>query len=262
MSALKLGIVGCGVVGGALHHWLIKNTEHEILRQDPPLGIKDDLAHVHAAFLCLPVPTKPNKAQDLSLLEHWVESLSPLGVPLFVRSTVLPGTCDSLAARFKARVYAMPEFLTMRRAAQDVASHPILCGGILSLSSGLLEEIFHDKELIRCTNVEAELAKYTHNCFGAIKVGYFNIVYELCRRLVVNYEKVREAAMLTGFIESSHTQVPGPDGGLGFGGACFPKDLSAFVGLLYEMGIVGSGTLQSVGQDNLYYRSKKPHVLG
>lgn len=255
---MKLAIVGCGIVGGALTHWLMKHTAHEIVRADPPLGVQDDFDGIHAAFLCVPVPTRPDKSQDTTILEDWCGSLAPRQVPLFVRSTVTPGTCDRLGDQFKAPIYAMPEFLTMRRAAKDVASQPILCGGISSLPDALLQEIFPGKELIRATNIEAEIAKYTHNSFGALKVNYFNIVFELCRKMRANYEKVREAAMMTGFIEPEHTLVPGPDSSRGYGGACLPKDLSAFVGLLYEKGVVGAGTLASVEQDNFYYRARKP----
>jgi UDPglucose 6-dehydrogenase len=78
------------------------------------------------------------------------------------------------------------------------------------------------------TNKECELAKYAHNSFGALKVNYFNIIYDICKAEGASYNKVMEGVLLSGYINDVHTQVPGPDGKFGFGGTCFPKDLRAF----------------------------------
>lgn len=48
---IKVGIIGCGFVGGALKTWLEEhNPKCEVLVSDPPKGYNDDLSHVDIAF--------------------------------------------------------------------------------------------------------------------------------------------------------------------------------------------------------------------
>ena len=77
------------------------------------------------------------------------------------------------------------------------------------------------------TYLEAEITKYAHNVFGALKVTYFNGIYDLCKRCEANYRKIQQGILLSGYINAPHTQVPGPDGKFGYGGKCFPKDVNA-----------------------------------
>lgn len=60
-----------------------------------------------------------------------------------------------------------------------------------------------------------------------MKISIFNEFYIMCREKGMNFEKVKEMMILNGWINSMHTNVPGPDGKFGYGGACFPKDTSA-----------------------------------
>ena len=77
------------------------------------------------------------------------------------------------------------------------------------------------------TSEEAEMVKYAHNVFGALKVTYFNCIYDLCQKMGMDYERVRKGILGSTYINEVHTQVPGPDGKLGYGGKCFPKDVNA-----------------------------------
>ena len=55
----------------------------------------------------------------------------------------------------------------------------------------------------------------------------FNEYFLLCNKIGIDFNKVRDIMLNNGWINNMHTQVPGPDGQLGFGGACFPKDTRA-----------------------------------
>ena len=88
--------------------------------------------------------------------------------------------------------------------------------------------IFIGKKYITMTSLEAEIAKYAHNDFGAVKVTYFNAIYDLCQKLGCDYKHVQNGVLLSGYINRTHTDVPGPDGKFGYGGKCFPKDVNAF----------------------------------
>jgi UDP-glucose 6-dehydrogenase len=259
---MEVGIIGCGVVGGTLKRWLEKNTEHVVRVQDTGKGISEDFTDVDVVFVCIPVATLPMQGQEVTDLHKVLErvSLHMTNVPVFVKSTVLPGTCDGLTAKFGLPVYHMPEFLTERTADEDMAQHPIVTGAPLQDEDGFLQmvkEIFPGKRIMLMRNREAELAKYAHNCFGAMKVNYFNVIREICESSELNYYSVLAAARITGFIEATHTEVPGPDGKYGFGGKCLPKDLAAFADWLTKEGMVGSGSLSSAYRENQYFRGKK-----
>lgn len=214
---VKIGIIGFGVVGKSLYKWLNKNTSHAICIYDPPLGLTDKLTHCDYCFFCAPVPTIENdNIQDLSILKESLK-LTKTECKFFIRSTVLPGTAD----RFDC--YSMPEFLTERTAYDDMCRMDIITG-----YDGPLQHILPGKKIIRVSNSEAELAKYAHNTFGAMKVTFFNFIYKICQRKGLDYERVKEAILMSGYINEPHTMVPGPDGKLGYGGKCFPKDVKAF----------------------------------
>jgi UDPglucose 6-dehydrogenase len=76
-------------------------------------------------------------------------------------------------------------------------------------------------------NTEAELTKYTRNCFLALKVSFFNEIHNICSLLNINYDNFIKGVVCDDRIGASHTQVPGHDGKFGYGGTCFPKDTNA-----------------------------------
>ena len=71
----------------------------------------------------------------------------------------------------------------------------------------------------------------------------------LCLKLNLDYDKVVEYSVLDKRIGNSHLNVPGPDGDLGFGGHCFPKDLSAIINLSDELGTTNN-VLKSIKKTN------------
>lgn len=162
----------------------------------------------------------------MSLLKQIISGLPD--VPVFVRTTVLPGTCDRLSAELNRDISFMPEFLTQRTADEDFARQTM----IFTKHENLLKQIFIGKKYILMSSREAETAKYAHNVFGALKVTFFNGVYEYCRLNKCSYQSVLKGVLSSGYINDTHTAVPGPDGKKSYGGKCFPKDVNAFLGSL------------------------------
>lgn len=111
---INIGIIGCDFVGGALKDWL----EHNIpecklfIRGNPPKGYNDDLSQIDIAFLQIHVPTEDDGTQDLTLMKELNTHLPD--VPVFVRTTILPGTSDRLTRETGHQVCYMPEFLSER----------------------------------------------------------------------------------------------------------------------------------------------------
>lgn len=220
-----IGIIGYGVVGGTLSKWFSENTTHEVRIYDPPKGHKDFLEDCEAIFISVPVPVGP-KGQDLTILKESVQLAKKYTNNIFIRSTVLPGTNDLLGT------ISMPEFLTERRAYSDMAKYPIACG---AADMSLLERVFPNKQIKMVSNVEAEWGKYAHNCFGAMKVLYWNIISKLGEQDGADYDNILKIAMITGFIEPQHTKIA-QDGKFGYGGRCFPENVDSLMNSLLAEG--------------------------
>ena len=110
---IKVGIIGCGFVGGALKAWLEENNKDaKVFVSDPPKGYNDDLSQIDIAFLQIHVPTEDDGTQDLTLMKEFIRGLPDVSV--FVRTTILPGTIDRLSKETGHRVCYMSEFLSER----------------------------------------------------------------------------------------------------------------------------------------------------
>ena len=68
-----------------------------------------------------------------------------------------------------------------------------------------------------------------NNNFFATKVSLMNEFYRLSKKIGVNWETALHGFVSDHRIGDSHLDVPGHDGKLGFGGACFPKDLNSLI---------------------------------
>lgn len=248
---MKVAVYGLGVVGGALAKYLA-DEGHEVLGKDPGLNINDDTAQAQIAFVCVPVPTKGFQ-QDLTILEEVLAEIKAKKIPItFLRSTLLPGTADEMAKKYDMRIVSCPEFLTERQAEKDTQALPIIVG---LDGHQTLTQLLPMHTIIPMKNSECELAKYAHNCFGALKVTFFNGIYEMCKAKHLNYDKVLWGVLASGHINRPHTMVPGPDGQQGYGGKCFPKDMEAFIGSL-KSNILGKLLLDAHCMNRFYRRLK------
>lgn len=223
---MRIGIAGVGFVGGALKRWLEAYTDHELRLYDPGKGYDHSFRgtyynDVDLGFICVPVPTKDDGTLDASLLEEAIGRF-PTGIPLFIRSTILPDTLLEMKD-----VYPMPEFLNERSAFKDMERNAIIVGD-RGKHHDILTKVFPGKEIMHCDPIEACIGKYGHNVHGAVKVNTSNIIYNLCKKHGVRYERVRQVMLMTGHVSEQGTLVPGPDGKLGYGGTCYPKDTKAF----------------------------------
>ena len=67
------------------------------------------------------------------------------------------------------------------------------------------------------------------NCFYSVKIQFFNELYLLCQKIGADYGTIKKLMLRNGWINHMHTQVPGTDGKLSYGGYCFPKDTNALL---------------------------------
>ena len=95
-----------------------------------------------------------------------------------------------------------------------------------------------------------------NNLFFATKVSFLNEIKLLADKVDVDWDKAIEGFVLDGRIGHSHVAVPGPDGKLGFGGSCFPKDIQALIKFGKDNN-VDMNVLEGAWKTNLTVRPEK-----
>lgn len=244
-----LGIIGGGYVGTATAFvapptWTVLIYDLDPQRRLPPDTTMEHIKSSDLIFVCVPTPTREGRC-DVSIVQSVVDLLGDRD-QVIIRSTVPPGTCDRL------KVHMMPEFLTEANWKEDVLTrqrwviglHPQKNPDVIFQK---LRHLLPDVDLWRTTPIEAEMIKYTTNCFLACKVAFFNEIYDFCLQKGIGYETIRQWVKTEPRIGGSHTQVPGPDGKRGFGGSCLPKDLAALIHEYPESPII----LKAIHERNL-----------
>ena len=88
--------------------------------------------------------------------------------------------------------------------------------------------------------------------------GYFNACREYCEQMGADWRKVHTGVLLSGYINDTHTYVPGPDGKFGYGGKCFPKDVNAFAKM--TEGTPLGTLLEHLHELNVHFRGVEEHI--
>ena len=239
---MKVGIIGVGMVGGAIKAVIEEQGGFKLASYDKykAIGKFEDVLDSEICFVSVPTPTDAF-LQDLRPLIDVLLNLSAANYAglIVVKCTVLPGTMGRLAGlHSQLKIMHNPEFLTERNAMHDFKSQSHVLLSCPDTAAGSIAVEFYNKLLPKAMIAlysdykTTELAKYLHNCFLATKVSFMNEFYDVCQKLGADYDLVSGAAKSQGMIGLSHLMVPGPDGQRGFGGSCFPKDTSALAGSL------------------------------
>jgi UDPglucose 6-dehydrogenase len=215
---------------------------HEVLRHDPVKGhdALGQFSEADAFFVCVPTPHTLPHGVDLTLVRAALHVL-PEGVPVVLRSTVLPGTTDELQREFPHHpLLHAPEFLTEDRAQQDEMYPARKIVGYTETSKPWAESVLSmmpSAPYERLVPVRAaEMIKYFANVFYATTVSYVNQCYDLCQKLGIDYEYVRDAASADPMMSPSHLSV-WHKGYRGYGGKCLPKDTRALLTLAERLGV-------------------------
>ena len=153
-----------------------------------------------------------------------------------------------------------PEFLTERSATFDFISQTRYVLGGEKKNTNTVKELyqlrFGSTISIIETDYESELIKYVCNTFFATKVSFLNEMKLLSDEVGADWDTIIEGFVRDGRVGHSHTQVPGPDGKLGFGGSCFPKDIQALINFGDSVS-VNLNVLKGAWETNLKIRPEK-----
>lgn len=240
----KIGIVGKGFVGGAAYENFKNLFEVQIWDTQITKRTVDTFElfvnSVDMIFVCVPTPMKEDGRCDISIVESVVRNIAAVrkDVVVVIKSTVLPGTTKNLAEETGLSIVFNPEFLTEKNHIHDFKYQPLIIVGaddaeterkVWDVYYAFVTHTKYMPKMKSCSTKEAEMFKYMANCFLATKVIFANEFKLLCDRVDVNYDNVAELARMDNRLGATHWAVPGPDGKLGFGGSCFPKDTQGLI---------------------------------
>jgi UDPglucose 6-dehydrogenase len=247
-------IIGLGFVGGSMYKsfankGMIEGDNlfgYDKYCRDKGTGKFEDALDSNIIFLALPTQyNSKNKQYDKTAIYETCDKLqnNKYNGVIVIKSTVEPSTTDMLSNKYPKLCFIHnPEFLTARTAYHDFHNqfHIVLGRGKNCSDSKLVQvksfynKYYENAEVSVCTSLESESMKIFSNCFYAQKVQIFTEYYLLCQKNGCNYNRVKDMMIKNRWINPMHTNVPGPDGNVSYGGLCFPKDTNALLMYMNE----------------------------
>ena len=262
---MQIGIIGQGFVGNAVYQKFKKyyNIKTYDIKSKLSTSTEQEVLDNDIIFICLPTPMNQDGSCHTDIVEAAIKRVFEFGVAktVVIKSTIPPGTCAKWNKQFKSiDVVFNPEFLTEANAVSDFENQTrIILGGPRTSTTKLktiYSKVFPKAAIVKTDSTYAEMVKYVTNSFLATKVSFANEMYQICNGLEVDYDKVIEYACYDERLGKSHWAVPGPDGDFGFGGHCFPKDLSALLRIAEDLNTTDN-VLSAVEQTNYEVRKNR-----
>ena len=283
ISVIGLGIVGLTTaVGFALKGHKVIGIDidpakvKQINEKKCPIyevGLADALQKVnieattdhHAAlesdisFLCGGTPPKADGSIDLYYLEVPARQLGEVfrnkdgDHTIVVRSTVIPGTVEKvILPLFKdfpnVGICMNPEFLREGTAIEDFLKPSRIVLGINNKKTGnIMQNLYKefDSPVLKTNFKTAEMIKEASNAFLATRISFINEIGNTCRELGIDIYDVAQGMGYDERIGHNYLRA-----GVGFGGFCLPKDLSALISQAKELGY-NPRLLEAVQQTNI-----------
>lgn len=263
----NIGIIGLGFVGGAIKHSFEKYfniLSYDIdKKKSTESNIQSLIRQCKYIFVTLPTPMKKDGSCDLSNIENILKEIDVYTTDniIIIKSSIPPGTTDLFANKYNNIKFVFsPEFLTEKNANNDFANqNRIILGGHPNNTEQVMhifKKVCPMAHICETDFTTAEMVKFTINCFLAVKISIFNELYQICKKLNINYNNMVALSLLDDRVGASHTEVPGWDGYFGFGGSCFPANINIMMTCAKELGI-DTKILRASWEKNLEVRPEK-----
>ncbi len=196
-------------------------------------------------FIAVPTPPQPDGSVDLSYIERVARDIAAAMTSYKIvvdKSTVPVKTGEKVAetikrycaAKVEFDVVSNPEFLREGFAVGDLMKPDRIVIGVASpRPAAAMKEIYtpFNAPIIVTDINSAELIKHAANSFLALKISYINAIATVCEAAGANVQEVAQGIGLDERIGRRFLNA-----GIGFGGSCFPKDLSAFIKIAEQIG--------------------------
>ncbi len=237
-----IGFIGQGWIGKTYADDFVKRG-YEVVRyakEEPYTQNGPALAGCDIVFIAVPTPTTPEGFDD-SIVRGVLSLVGP-GKTAVIKSTLLPGTTESLQAQYPDRyVMHSPEFLSVATAQHDAENPTRNIIGVAKDSpeyharaEQVLSVLPRAPYNVICRARDAEFIKYGRNCLGFVRVVFINLFYDLVAKHGGSWEVIRQA--MAADPDNGPTYMnPLHKSGRGAGGACFIKDFEAFARMYKDM---------------------------
>ncbi len=268
----KIGIIGRGFVGSAVEFGFSAQTGCDaivkVFDKDPKISLhslSETINDSDFIFVSVPTPSNSDGSINIDILHSVLSDINQINNSdniILIRSTITPGTTRKFEKEFPRLKFVFnPEFLTERSAKYDFINQSRFILGGDKIHTSKVASLFkwrfgYSIPLIETNFETAELIKYMNNCFFATKVSFLNEMKLISDQIGSDWDVAVEGFQRDGRIGHSHLSVPGPDGKLGFGGSCFPKDIQAIIDFAQKLD-VNLNTLRGAWETNLSVRPEK-----
>lgn len=240
----KVGIIGVGMVGGALKKYFEQSGKYDVFLYDKKgIGSLEEVNKADFIYLCVPTPYVPGKGCDTSLVEDALNQIQGSKV-ITIKSTVIPGTTEKIQAKFPHhKILFNPEFLTEVTADADMSFPDRQIIGYTPQSYTVAADVMAQLPLAPYERIVpsrvAELVKYAGNTWFAVKVAMNNELYDLAKNMGFSeedWDKVVDGVSADKRIGRTHLTIFHKEK-RGYHGKCLPKDIKALLDFSKDKGV-------------------------
>jgi UDPglucose 6-dehydrogenase len=278
----SINICGFGYVGSAMGHLCEKNdiefNVYDIQKKEGKFNYFNNITDLvncsennsEINFYIIAVPTNSDSEGncDTSIVKNVLEQLKnniTKETYVIIKSTIVPGTSKELSEKYtNFDIIFCPEFLTQKNYLNDIYNAKFVLLGIpdkfdMTKYQKILNVMrtFYKHntqiDIFMRSYEECELFKYTLNTYFGIKITFFNEIYDLCEKMNVDYQKLKELFSLDSRVGEYGITVPG-DHGRGYHGVCIPKEVRSMIKLQEKLGL-SSELMSCVNKRNNDFRS-------
>jgi nucleotide sugar dehydrogenase len=283
----SVNVIGYGFVGSAIGYLCAKNNIPfnvcDINEKNGKYKFKTDniaelVKHSEAEnetnfyFIAVPTPSNDDCTPNVSIVDEVLDKLNNTvskATYAIIKSTLYPGSCQTFYEKYKnINVVVCPEFLRESTYTDDMYNAQFVLLGVTK--DQVYAHMTHDDVVLLCRDMyrhnpsmpiyiksyeECELFKYTLNVYLALKVWYFNEIYEVCEKFDVPYDNLKKLFALDDRIGKYGIEVPGTDGKFGYGLSCLPKETKGMMTLQERLGI-DNNVLKHIIKRNDIFRQK------
>lgn len=257
---MNIVIAGYGTVGRAIHSALSRHPNANIFIDDPfqhRMYPSDMVDNVEAVIVCVATPMDDSGRCYTGNIEDVFRKYGE-DKKYLIKSTMNPEVLGFYQAW---DICVSPEYLRGTTGSDPtkeflLQEYAIFGGGSMRYWHEMFLVVQPNLKNVRYMTAEqAAFSKYALNCFLAAKVIFFNQLREIYEKTgIPDFDVMIDGLLLDPRIGRSHTQVPGPDGMGGYGGHCFPKDMSALTMMGQDVG-ANVEYLRSIIATNNRYRT-------
>jgi UDPglucose 6-dehydrogenase len=283
----SINIIGYGFVGSAIGYLCKQNNvkfnvcelndkvdDYQFITKDIKTLVEYSEAQneLNHYIIAVPTPSNDDYMPNMTYVEDVLQQLNKYATKksyAIIKSTLCPTTSQKFCNMFSnLEIILCPEFLKEATYEKDIYNAQFVLLGVSK--DKIYKHLCYDDVICMFKALYAhnyqipiyvksyeqcELFKYTLNVFFAVKIWYFNEIYEVSQRIGVDYDHLQKMFYLDSRIGDYGTYVPGHDGKFGYGLSCLPKETKGMACLQEALGIDNT-ILKEIIKRNDEFRNK------